>query len=45
MPEPAVSPAAFEFVAVPPASWAALAIVVPIAAWIARLRSRRASDG
>lgn len=42
---PAGSAAAFEFVAIPGASWAALAIVVPIAAWIARRRSRRASDG
>lgn len=38
---PAGSAPAFVFVAVPPASWAGLAIVVPIAAWISRRRSHQ----
>jgi hypothetical protein len=37
---PAGSAPAFVFVAVPPASWFLLAIVVPIAAWITRRRSQ-----
>jgi uncharacterized membrane protein YhaH (DUF805 family) len=40
---PAGSPAAFVFVAVPPASWLLLAIVLPIATLISRGLSRRRS--
>jgi hypothetical protein len=39
---PPGSPRAFVFVAVPPASWLLMAIVVAIAALISRRRSRRA---
>jgi hypothetical protein len=42
---PPGSPRAFVFVAVPPASWFLIAIVVSIAALISRRRSRRGARG